>query len=209
MHSTIAFAHIIFQHKYFYLGELNIDSSLTGLHLHEIIEFLIFFILGQLYQIATKPTESTNKTQLQTVIRIDDIPSFVDSKATYETIAGTFADVDWFIVIDLSKYCQDSKRYITLNSTSSDTPEFLGTYFYCESNPNVPHRRYFDIDAIIKFKRTCFSKEFILTLSNQDTRRRNAHPELYCPSSPDRSSEINLFKCGFGTKIEVCLILVS
>ena len=208
MHSTIAFAHIIFQHKYFYLGELNIDSSLTGLHLHEIIEFLIFFILGQLYQIATKPTESTNKTQLQTVIRIDDIPSFVDSKATYETIAGTFADVDWFIVIDLSKYCQDSKRYITLNSTSSDTPEFLGIYFYCGSNLDAP-RLCYNLDAIIKFKRTCFSKELLLTLSNQNLRGRYAHPMLYCLLSPDRSSVYNPYKKGFGTKIKACLILLS
>ena len=62
---------------------------------------------------------SKKQLQLQTVIRIDDFPSFVDLKATYKTKAGTFEDVDFFIVIDLSKYCHKSRRYTTLNSTSS------------------------------------------------------------------------------------------
>ena len=79
-------------------------------------EFLIF--LGQPYQIATMTNEPINKTQLQLQIRIDDFPSFVDSKANYETKAGTFEYVDWFIVIDLNKYRQESKSYITLSSTS-------------------------------------------------------------------------------------------
>ena len=152
--------------------------------------------------------EPINKTQLQLQIRIDDFPSFVDSKANYETKVGTFEDVDWFIVIDLSKYRQESKRYITLNSTSSDTPEFLGIYFYCQSNLNAPRRHYW-IDAIIKFKRTGFSNKFHLFSSNQEERERNAHPTLYCLSSPDRSSGSNLYKKGFGTKIEVCLILLN
>ena len=117
--------------------------------------------------------------------------------------------MDWFIVIDLSKYCHDSKSYITLNSTSSDTPEFLGTYFYCESNLDTPRRRYFNVDAIIKFQRTAFSRNLYFTLSNQDLRGRKAHPNLYCLSSPDRSSMYNEYKQGFGTKIEVCLILLS
>ena len=152
--------------------------------------------------------EPINKTQLQLQIRIDDFPSFVDSKANYETKVGTFEDVDWFIVIDLSKYRQESKRYITLNSTSSDTPEFLGIYFYCESNLDAPDPRYFNFDAIIKFKRTSFSMEFFLFQSNQEERGRYAHPNLYCLSSPDRYV-YNLYKKGFGTKIEACLILLS
>ena len=171
----------------------------------------LFFILGQPYQIATKTNEPTNKiqAQLQTVIRIDDIPSFVDSKATYETKAGTFEDVDWLIVIQLmSKYRQESERYITLNSTSSDTPEFLGILFYCESNPNTPRKRLFDIDAIIKFKRTVFSKKFNLYRSNQYLRGRFSHPKLYYLSSRDRYV-YNPIKRGFGTKIEACLIFIK
>ena len=116
--------------------------------------------------------------------------------------------MDWFIVIELGKYCQDSKRYITLNSTSSDTPEFLGTYFYCESNLDTPRRRYFNVDTIIKFQRTAFSRNFILNMSNQDKRRKNAHPDLYCPSSSLQYAVYNSYKQGFGTKIEVCLILL-
>ena len=153
--------------------------------------------------------ELTSKTQLQLKIRIDDFPSFVDSKATYETKAGTFEGVDWFIVIDLSKYWQESKSYITLNSTSMDTPEFLGTYFFCESNLNAPWGRFFKIDAIIKFKRTVFSKKFNLHRSNQYLRGRFAHPKLYYLSSPDRRSVYNPIKRGFGTKIEACLIFIK
>ena len=131
--------------------------------------------------------EPINKTQLQLQIRIDDFPSFVDSKANYETKAGTFEDVDWFIVIQLSKYCPESKSFITLNSTSSDTPEFLGIYIYCKDNPNpnAPSGTFFYIDAIVKFKRTSFSNI----------------------SSLWRISESKEVK--FETKIEACLILLS
>ena len=157
--------------------------------------------LGQPYQIATS---STDKMQLQTEICIDDFPSFVKSKAISETKAGTFDGVNWFIVIDLSKYCQESKRYITLNSTSSDTPEFLGIYFYCESNPNAStSRRFFSIDASIKFKRKIFSNTFYLTRSNQDKRRRYAHPDL------SQFQSGNPHTRGFGIKIEVCFILLN
>ena len=117
--------------------------------------------------------------------------------------------MDWFIVIQLmSKYRQESERYITLNSTSSDTPEFLGILFYCESNPNTPRKRLFDIDAIIKFKRTVFSKKFNLYRSNQYLRGRFSHPKLYYLSSRDRYV-YNTYKTGFGTTIEVCLILLN
>ena len=150
--------------------------------------------------------------QLQTEICIDDFPSFVRSKAIYETKANTPKDVDWFIVIDLSKYCQESKRYITLDSTSSDTPEFLGIYFYCDSNLNASNastsRHFFRIDASIKFKRKIFSDTFHLIRSNQDRRQRRAHPELYC-LPPFQSSQRNPYKRGFGIKIEVCFILLN
>ena len=111
--------------------------------------------------------------------------------------------MDWFIVIDLSKYRQESKRFITLNSTSSDDPELLGIYFYCESNLDAP-RLCYNLDAIIKFKRTGFSEKFRLYPRNQNLRGIYAHPELYCLSSPFRSSGNNLYNGGFGAKIEVC-----
>ena len=150
-----------------------------------VFEFITPF-LEQPYQIASISNELTDKIhQIQTVIRIDDFPSFVDSKATYETKAGTFEDVDWFIVIQLSKYCHESKSYVTLNSISSDTPEFLEIYIYCKGNPNAPPGNFFNIDAIVKFKRTSFSNISLLWLSSE-------------------SKEVK-----FETKIEACLILLS
>ena len=140
--------------------------------------------LGRPYQIATSLTDKT-QPQFQTIIRINDFLSFVDSKATYERKAGTFEDVEWFIVIQLSKYCPESKSFITLNSTSSDTPEFLGIYIYCKGNPNDTIGASFNIDVIVKFKRTSFSNI----------------------SSLWRISESKEVK--FETKIEVCLILLS
>ena len=108
--------------------------------------------LGLPYQIAVA-TSSTDKTQLQTAIRIDDFSSFVNSKAKYETKAGTVNGIECFIGIELSKYCRQSKRYITLNSSSPGSAEFLGIYIWCKNAARNRHRIPFFFDAIIKFKR--------------------------------------------------------
>ena len=93
--------------------------------------------------------------------------------------------MDFFIVVDLIKYCQESKSFITLNSTSSDTPEFLGIYIYCKGNPNDTIGASFNIDVIVKFKRISFSNISLLWLSSE-------------------SEEVK-----FEIEIEVCLTLLN
>ena len=119
--------------------------------------------LGLPYRIAVA-TLSTDKTQLQTAIRIDDFPSFVNSKAKYETKAGTVNGIECFIGIKLRKYCHESKRYITLNSSSPGNAEFLGIYICCKNAASKRISFYFD--AILKFKRNFVVKNGFLSRFN-------------------------------------------
>ena len=118
----------------------------------------MIIFLGLPYQIAVA-TSSTDKTQLQTSIRIDDFPSFVNSKAKYEAKAGTASSIEWRIVIELTKYCHESKSYITLNSSSPESAEFLGIYIYCVKRIR-PSPISFNLDAVLKSKHTHFSNKF-------------------------------------------------
>ena len=144
----------------------------------------MIILLGLSYQIAVA-TSSTDKTllKIQTAIRIDDFPSFVNSKAKYETKAGTVNGIEWRIVVELRKYCRKSKRYITLNSSSPGSAEILN--IYCVNAP-APFCSLFYLDAVLKFKRTRFSKKFT----------------LYRPTISSRNQNEDC-KQGFETKLEV------
>ena len=124
----------------------------------------MIIFLGLPYQIAVA-TSSTDKTQLQTSIRIDDFPSFVNSKAKYEAKASTVNGIECFIGIELKKYCHKSKSYITLNSSSPGNAEFLGIYIRCKNATR--NRISFSFDAIIKFKRNFVVKNGFLSRNNK------------------------------------------
>ena len=135
------------------------------------------------YQIATASKiqyvhTNKNKFHLQT-IRICDFRSFVDSKAKHEV---PLKGINFHIVIEVSKYCEASKRYIVQNSSTSDSAEFLGIYF---SWNNPPRRGSYKLDAMIKFVRKCVFDKYTF----------NFNP-------PENQS-----KLGFETKIEVFIFL--
>ena len=82
--------------------------------------------LGEPYQIATQvPT-----TKFQQMIRINNFPSFVTSKAEFDTKRINAYGAEWYIAIEWYKYCQTGKKYIHVTSSSPDQPETLGVFLY-------------------------------------------------------------------------------
>ena len=110
--------------------------------------------LGKPYRIATQ--FPTNKFQV--MIRIDSFPSFVTSKAVFETERITAFGTEWYISIELYKYCQISKANILVTPSSIDQPEALAA-FVC-GRRNDRKECSFDVDATFKFKRPSTAREF-------------------------------------------------
>ena len=82
--------------------------------------------LGEPYQIATQfPT-----IKFQVMSRINNFPSFVTSKAEFDTKRINAYGAEWFIAIEWYKYCQTGKKYIHVTSSSPDQPETLGVFLY-------------------------------------------------------------------------------
>ena len=64
------------------------------------------------------------------MIRIDRFPSFVTSKAEFNTKRINAYGTEWYIAIELFKYCQTRNKYKIVKSTSPDQPETLGVFVY-------------------------------------------------------------------------------
>ena len=62
------------------------------------------------------------------MIRIDDFPSFVNSKDLFNSKRINVYGAEWYITFELLKYCQTNKHHILVNSTSTDQPETLGVF---------------------------------------------------------------------------------
>ena len=110
--------------------------------------------LGKPYRIATQIP--TNKFRM--MIRIDSFPSFVTSKAVFDTKRITAYGTEWFVTILLCKYCQTSNKYIDVNSSSPEQPEFFATFVYGTRSDGKECS--FDVEATVKFKRPPTAKEF-------------------------------------------------
>ena len=73
--------------------------------------------------------QSTHRTiKFSILVRIENFPSFVISKAKYKSVFINFNYTEWFIKIRLYKYCQTSKQNIHVTSSSSEQPETLGAF---------------------------------------------------------------------------------
>lgn len=131
--------------------------------------------LGNEYVASMDVLEHTSctltKHKLFLLIRIDNFPAFVASKAHYYTREFTFSNVLWSVCIYLKKYCRDSRRYINITSGSLDQPECLAA---CVCGRENIHKKgafdKFDVSANFKFKQPPTAKEHRLTTKfNSDT----------------------------------------
>ena len=109
--------------------------------------------LGEPYQIATQfPT-----TKFQQMIRINNFPSFVTSKADFDTKRINAYGTEWYVKIPLYKYCQTSKEYIHVTSSSPDQPETLGVFVHgIRSDQNECS---FNVEATFKLRGISTAKQ--------------------------------------------------
>ena len=90
------------------------------------------------------------KNKLSLLIRIDNFPSFVTSKARHCTRNIIVNNTHWSIILDLRKYCQISAKYIHINAKTSDQPETLGVFVNGKGEKGINCS--FDVVAKFKFK---------------------------------------------------------
>ena len=91
------------------------------------------------------------------MIRIENFPLFVTSKAEFESERINAYGTEWFIHIQLYKYCRTSKEYILVNSSSSNKPETLSA-FLCGRRSDRK-KCSFDVDKTFMFKQESADRE--------------------------------------------------
>ena len=105
------------------------------------------------------------------MVRINNFPSFIVSKVSLATPRKNLNNTEWYINVNLNKYCQTSKKEIIVSAASSDQPESLGIFL--NGTRTDPKECSFDVDAIFKFKRPSttpeyrYSHKFVLNSMNQ------------------------------------------
>ena len=86
------------------------------------------------------------------MVRIDNFPLFVTSKAVFDTKYFNAYGTEWYITISLYKYCQTRKGQKRVTSSSvNDQPETLGAFVYGTRSDRKECS--FDVDETFKFKR--------------------------------------------------------
>ena len=114
------------------------------------------------------------KNKLSLLVRIDQFPAFVTSKACCFAEGININNTRWYISIDLRKYCQTSGEYIKITPDSADQPEKLGAFIHA-SRHHVKKDCSFDVEAQFKFKHVPtarganFTCKFCLNSSNNYT----------------------------------------
>ena len=111
------------------------------------------------------------KNKLSLLIRIDNFPSFVTSKARLYTRDIIVNNTRLFIVVGMTKYCQTSAKYIWINAKASDHPEILAAYIIGRGEEGIDCS--FDVVAKFKFKQphpmdveNGFTKKYCFNSSN-------------------------------------------
>ena len=100
--------------------------------------------------------QSTHRS-IQFLILVENFPSFVTSKAKYDSVSINFNNTKWYISINLCKYCQTKKDYISVTPSSSDQPETLAANVCGERSDQKECS--FSVDATFKFKRPSTARE--------------------------------------------------
>lgn len=92
------------------------------------------------------------------MLRIDNFHSFATSNAKYKTSEINVNNIECFISVELCRFCETSKRHITLSpSSAADSAEFLAIYVHGKKMDEKKSPSIFDI--MIKFARSSFSKK--------------------------------------------------
>ena len=91
------------------------------------------------------------------MIRIENFPSFVISKAQFYSRRITAYGTEWYIGIRLYKYCQTSKANILVTPSSIDQPETLGASVCGERSDQKECS--FDVGATFKFMQPATVRE--------------------------------------------------
>ena len=103
-------------------------------------------------------SQSTNRTiKFSILVHIEHFPSFITSKAEYDSVSINFNNTEWYIRIELYKYCQTSNKSIYITPSSPDQPETFGA-FVCGMRGDQKACS-FIVNAIFKFKRPSTAKE--------------------------------------------------
>ena len=88
--------------------------------------------------------------QFSILVHIENFPSFVTSKAEYDSVSINFNNTEWYVRIELYKFYQESNEYIRVTPSSADQPETLAA-FVCGERSDQKECA-FDVDATFKFK---------------------------------------------------------
>ena len=83
------------------------------------------------------------------MIRIDRFPSYVISKAEFDSKPISAYGAEWYINIRLYKYYQTDKKYIHVTSSSLDQPETLAAFVFGRRRDRKECS--FNVDATSKF----------------------------------------------------------
>ena len=108
--------------------------------------------------------QSTHRTiNFSILVHIENFPSFVTSRAECRSVSIKFNNTEWYIKIELYKYCQTSKESIRVTSSSLDTPETLCVFVYGRRSDQKECS--FDVNANFKLKQssTAIEKQFLQT----------------------------------------------
>ena len=105
---------------------------------------------------------SVARNKLLLLIRIDDFPAFVASKARCFTRDINVNNIWWYIGICMDKW-NDLGEYITITPETPDQPDDLNAYIRGSGVGNISNDRSFDVTAIFKFKHPGNAEEIKLT----------------------------------------------
>ena len=111
----------------------------------------ILFCSGHDYVAYTEIVrQPMSQTQFSLLIHIENFPSFITSKAKYESKRITVNNTEWYIHLNLKKYCQTGKEYIRVPPSSLEQPETLAAFVYGERRDGKECS--FDVKATFNFK---------------------------------------------------------
>ena len=120
---------------------------------------------------------SFTQNKLSLLIRIDDFPSFVASKARCFTREFNVNNTWWYVGICLDKWCETRERYTALTPESFDQPEFLSAGIWGNCAENICNDRSFDVAAIFKFKHSSADEQIMLPVTRFHFKQSNGNKD--------------------------------
>lgn len=117
-----------------------------------VINWIKILTLGTEYQLSMDVIEKSSrvltKNKRSLLIRIDNFPAFVASKAKCTTRNININNTLWNISLGLRKYCPKTNKYIRITPNSSVQPDTL----VADINGQVSNSKQCSFDVATKFK---------------------------------------------------------